>query len=111
MFMEMNGQKMAQIKKSQEKPNKKEPYSFKEIGSKTILGYTCYGMQVENADYIADIYFTLDAPVNFSAFFAFANNKKGPKGFDPAILQVMKEDALLMEMSGTGKKKRMKVLQ
>ncbi len=108
MFMDMNGQKMAQITKMPEqKSNKEEPkYSFKEIGTKSILGYICYGMQVENADYIADVYFTLDAPVNFSAFFAFANNKKGPKGFDPALLKVLEEDALLMEMTGTNKKKK-----
>jgi len=108
MFMNSNGQKMAQITKihEQKSSNKDPQYSFKEIGTKIILGYTCYGMQVENADYLADIYFTLDAPVNFSALFAFANNKKGPKGFDPALLQVLEEDALLMEVTGTDKKNK-----
>ncbi|MCF7561728.1 DUF4412 domain-containing protein [Sabulilitoribacter multivorans] len=107
MYMDMNGQKMAQMNKMPEqKANKNNPkYSYKEIGTKTILGFTCYGMQIENGDYINDIYFTLDAPVNFSAFFAFANNKNAPKGFDPALLQVLEEDALLMEMTGTHKKK------
>ncbi len=68
MFMAMNGQNMAQMTKiPEQKSSKKEPeYSFKEIGTKTILGYLCYGMEVENGDYIAKIYFTLDAPVNFS---------------------------------------------
>lgn len=107
MFMAMQGQKMAQVTKiPNKKSSKKEPnYSFKEIGTKTILGYTCYGIEVENADYIASLYFTLDAPVNFSAFFAFANNKNGPKGFDPALLKVLKEDALLMEINAKHKKK------
>lgn len=107
MFMAMSGQKMVQLSKIPEsKSNKNEPkYSYKEIGTKTILGYECYGMEVEDADYIANIYFTLDAPVNFSAFFAFSNNKNGPKGFDPALLQVLEEDALLMEMTATHKKK------
>ena len=107
MFMAMNGQNMAQMSKiPEQKSNEKEPkYSFKEIGTKTILGYTCYGIEVENNDYIANIYFTLDAPVNFSAFFAFSNNKSGPKGFDPALLKVLEEDALLMEMSAKHKKK------
>ena len=109
MFMNMNGQNMAQLTKLPEikgsKKEAEEKFSFKEIGEKTILGYTCYGIQIENGDYINDIYFTLDAPVNFSAFFAFANNKSTPKGFDPVLLQVLEEDAMLMEMTGTHKKK------
>lgn len=109
MFMDMSGQKMAQTTKMSEikENNKKDPeYSFKEIGSKTILGYESYGMEIENADYIATVYFTLDAPVSFSAFFAFANNKNAPKGFDPALLQVLEEDALIMEMTAVNKKKK-----
>lgn len=109
MFMDMSGQKMAQTTKMSEFKgnNKKDPeYSFKEIGSKTILGYESYGMEIENADYIATVYFTLDAPVSFSAFFAFANNKNAPRGFDPALLQVLEEDALIMEMTAVNKKKR-----
>lgn len=107
MFMNANGQKMAQISKlPEQKSDKKDAqFSFKEIGSKTILGYDSYGMEIENADYIATVYFTLDAPVSFSAFFAFANNKNGPKGFDPALLQVLEEDALIMEMTAVNKKK------
>ena len=107
MFMAMNGQKMAQLSKiPEQKSNEKTPkQSFKEIGTKTILGYKCYGIEVENGDYISQIYFTLDAPINFSAFSAFSNNKKGPKGFDPALLKVLEEDALLMEMTATHKKK------
>lgn len=107
MFMVMNGQKMAQLSKiPEEKANEKKPkHSFKEIGTKTILGFTCYGIEVENGDYVSQIYFTLDAPINFSAFSAFANNKNGPKGFDPALLKVLEEDALLMEMTATHKKK------
>lgn len=108
MFMDMNGQKMAQMSViKDQKPGKNDPkYSYKEIGTKTILGFTCYGLEVENADYKSEIYFTLDAPVNFSAFFAFSNNKNAPKGFDPALLKVLKEDALLMEMTATHKKKK-----
>ena len=107
IFMEMNGQKMAQLSKiPEDKENEKKPeHSFKEIGTKTILGFKCYGIEVENGDYISQIYFTLDAPINFSAFSAFANNKNGPKGFDPALLKVLEEDALLMEMTATHKKK------
>ena len=107
MFMEMNGQKMGQIHKMPEvKPAKnKSDMSFKEIGTKEILGFTCYGIEVEDQSYKGQLYFTLDAPVSFSALFAMANNEKAPKGFDPALLQVLKEDALLMEMNMTHKSK------
>uniref|UniRef100_UPI0040470E84 DUF4412 domain-containing protein n=1 Tax=Mariniflexile sp. TaxID=1979402 RepID=UPI0040470E84 len=109
MFMNANGQNMAQMMKIPDPDNdkKNEPnYSFKEIGTKTILGYESYGIELENADYKGTMYFTLDAPVNFSAFFAFSNNKNGPKGFDPALLKVLAEDALLMEMNFEHKKKK-----
>jgi hypothetical protein len=107
MFMEMNRQKMGQIHKMAEikESKNKSTMGFKEIGTKEILGYTCYGIEVEDQTYIGQLYFTLDAPVNFSALFAMANNKNGPKGFDPALLQVLQEDALLLEMNMTNKKK------
>jgi hypothetical protein len=34
-----------------------------------------------------------------------ANNKSAPKGFDPALLQVLQEDALLLEMTMNHKTK------
>ncbi len=107
MFMDMNGQKMAQIHKMAEiKDSKnKSKMSFKEIGTKEILGFTCYGIEVEDQNYKGQLYFTLDAPVTFSALFAMANNKSAPKGFDPALLQVLQEDALMLEMHMTNKKK------
>ncbi|MGM5471001.1 DUF4412 domain-containing protein [Flavobacteriaceae bacterium LMO-SS05] len=107
MFMEMNGQKMAQIHKMAEiKDSKnKSNMSFKEIGTKEILGFTCYGIEVEDQNYKGQLYFTLDAPVTFSALFAMANNKSAPKGFDPALLQVLQEDALLLEMTMSHKTK------
>jgi hypothetical protein len=107
MFMDMNRQKMGQIHKMAEikEGKNKSDMAFKEIGTKEILGYTCYGIEVEDQNYIGQLYFTLDAPVNFSAIFAMANNKNGPKGFDPALLQVLQEDALMLEMHMTNKKK------
>ena len=106
MFMEASGQKMAQLHKIPESKSKAkdDEFTFKEIGTKTILGYECFGIEVENKGTKATMYYTLDAPVTFSAFFNFANNK-APKGFDPALLEVMKEDALLMEMHAFDKKK------
>lgn len=107
-FMSANGQKMSMQSSPQKAKNKKgkEPkMSFKEIGTKTILGYKCYGIEVENADYIGTMYFTLDAPVSFSALFAYSK-KNTPKGFDPALMEVLEDDALLMEMNFENKKKK-----
>ncbi len=107
-FMNSRGQKMAMQSSPQKEATKKEKdpkMSFKEIGTKEILGYQCYGIEVENADYKGTMYFTLDAPVSFSALFAYSN-KNTPKGFDPALMQVLEEDALLMEMNFEHKKKK-----
>lgn len=111
MFNEYNGQKMAMLTKLKDPSKKKisdkdRNYTFKEIGTKTILGYECYGIEVENKNSIATLYFTLDAPVNFSAFFAFSS-EAAPKGFsDPQLFDVLKEEALLMEIHMTYKKKK-----
>lgn len=107
-FMSANGQKMSiqsSPQKGKGKKGKEPKMSFKEIGTKEILGFECYGIEVENADYIGTMYFTLDAPVSFSALFAYSK-KNTPKGFDPALMQVLEEDALLMEMDFKHKKKK-----
>jgi len=107
-FMSGNGQKMSMQTSPQKEGTKKEKgpkMAFKEIGTKKILGYECYGIEVENADYIGTMYFTLDAPVSFSALFAYSK-KNTPKGFDPALMEVLEEDALLMEMNFENKKKK-----
>lgn len=106
MFMNASGQNMAQMTKLPD-PSKKgsdDEFTYKEIGTKTILGYECFGIEVENKGYKATMYYTLDAPVSFSALFSFAKGN-APKGFDPALIEVLKEDALLMEMHGVNKKK------
>jgi len=107
-FMSSSGQSMGMLSPIKEEKSKKvEPnYGYKEIGTKEILGYECYGIELENADYIGTMYFTLDAPVSFSALFAASKNKNTPKGFDPALLEVLEEDALIMEMNFTHKKKK-----
>ena len=106
MFMSGNGQNMAQMSKLPD-PGKKssdEEFTYKEIGTKTILGYECFGIEVENKGYKATMYYTLDAPVSFSALFNFSKNS-APKGFDPALIEVLKDEALLMEMHAVNKKK------
>ena len=110
MFNEYGGQKMAMLTKLKDPSNKKitdkdRNYTYKEVGTKTILGFECYGIEIENKNSFVTLWFTLDAPVNFSAFFAFSS-EAAPKGFsDPQLFDVLKDEALLMEMQMINKKK------
>ncbi len=109
ILSEYNGQRMAMLTaikdpSTKEVKEKDRNYTYKEVGTKKILGYECYGMQIENKESLITMYFTLDAPVNFSAFFAFSS-KAAPKGFsDPQLFDILKEEALLMEMEMVDKK-------
>ena len=111
MLSEFNGQKMGMVNSIQDPTKAKIEdkdlnYTYEEVGTKTILGFECYGMKVENPENVATLWFTLDAPVNFSAFFAFSSDA-APKGFsDPQLFDILKEEALLMEMDATDKKRK-----
>jgi len=110
MLTEYGDQKMAMMTKLKDPLKKKikdkdRNYTFKEIGTKTILGYECHGIEIENKNSISTLWFTLDAPVNFSAYFAFSS-EAAPKGFsDPQLFDILKEEALLMEMHMIDKKR------
>ncbi|GAA3575033.1 DUF4412 domain-containing protein [Snuella lapsa] len=111
MFSHYGDQKMGMVTKLKA-PSKTQikdadrNYKYKEIGTKTILGYECYGIELENNEGKAILYFTLDAPVNFSAFFAFSG-KAAPKGFsDPQLFDILKEEALLMELEFISERKK-----
>ncbi|WP_298239165.1 DUF4412 domain-containing protein [uncultured Algibacter sp.] len=110
MFSKYGDQNMAMLSKLKNPSKKKikdkdRNYTFKEIGTKTILGYECFGMEVENKNSLVKLWFTLEAPVNFSAFFAFSS-EAAPKGFsDPELFDILKEEALLMEMDMKDKKR------
>lgn len=108
IFMKTNGTKMAMptsinmetnIENSDK--NKSAKYSFKKIGSKTILGYKCQGFKAETDETITIIYVTNDAPVSFNQLFG-SNVKSIPKGFDPKMLSTIK-NGLIMEMEYTNK--------
>jgi len=71
-------------------------FSFKEIGSKTILGYNCNGFRMEDEDSIVTMYMTTDAPVSFNKIFK-ANDTSAPSGFDPKWLKHA-ENGVIMEM-------------
>ncbi len=78
-------------------------YTFNELPPKVILNYNCKGIQMENEDYVMTMYYATDAPVSF--FKVFGDDKKSvPKGFDPRMLDQLK-DGLVMEMICTNKKK------
>lgn len=110
IFSQYGDQNMAMLQKLKDPKTKKikdkdRNYTYTEIGTKTILGYECYGIVLENKKMKATLYFTLDAPVNFSAFFAFSS-EAAPAGFsDPELFDVLKDEALLMELDMTDKKK------
>lgn len=111
MFTNYGDQNMAMVTKLKDPKRKKikdkdRNYTIKEIGTKIILGYECFGMEVENKNSISTLYFTLDAPINFSAYFAFSS-EAAPKGFsDPQLFDILKEEALLMEMHMIDKKRK-----
>lgn len=104
-FMEMNGMKIAQSINSQNFTNEldvdvdKNDYKVSEIPGKTILGYKCKGMKMENDEYEFKIYYTNDAP--------FSLNNLGSS--DQIIPEKFKnqvgDNSLMMEMQMVDKKK------
>lgn len=108
MFMEMMGKKMVQKSKLKlndfDAEDKASDVTITQIGSKTILGYTCEGFLMEDKNSEITMYITNEAPVNFSKM--WDNGKaKLPKGFDPSWMKKYGEKGLLMEMQYVDKKK------
>ena len=111
ILMERNGRKFGQlislpeslIDEAAEATEDMTDYTFKEIGTKDILGYECQGFEIENEEYKMQMYVALDAPVSFNNM-AQGNNKTLPKGFDPKWLKKA-ENGLMMEMQFVHKKK------
>ncbi len=81
-----------------------DDYTFKKIGSKEILGYTCQGFQMESEDAKVTMYVVMDAPVSFSNMYSGKNAKHLPKGFNPNWINQIGENSLMMEMDYTDKK-------
>ena len=106
-FMSFGGQKMGQLMKmpniNENTDDNLQNYDFKEIGQKTILGYECQGVRMENDKYKMTMYFMLDAPVSFNNLYGF-DSKTIPKGFNPKWLNEA-ETSLVMEMEFIDKKK------
>lgn len=107
-FMSFNGQKMGRSMKmpniyETEDDNDMQDYNFKEIEGKTILGYDCKGVQMENTEFKVTMYLMLNAPVSFNNLYGF-DTKSIPKGFNPKWLN-QAENSLVMEMEFIDKKK------
>lgn len=109
VFMNMNGSKMAMASSIPmdmdfEEESITDEYTFKEIGSKEIIGYTCQGFIMENEETKMTIYAAMEAPVSFSQIFGMKTDK-APKGFNPKWLDKM-ENSLVMEVQYQDKKKK-----
>ncbi len=79
--------------------------NYKELGTKTILGYECQGFQIENSEMKMIMYVTFDAPVSFNQVYGGTNSKALPNGFDPKWLKGA-DNSLMMEMTFINKKKK-----
>lgn len=111
MFMEYGDQKMLQLYPIPEvkNTNTKADFTIKELPPKTILGFACIGLQLENEDYIMTAYHAKNAPISLSNFFGFGGSK-GSKDLnlpdmDPRLLKQF-ENSLVMEMQYEDKKRK-----
>ncbi|SDI08590.1 hypothetical protein [Winogradskyella thalassocola] len=83
-------------------------YEIKELPPKTILGYTCSGLQLEDDKYIMTVYHAKDAPISLINFFGGGGSNATKNielpDMDPRVLEQF-ENGLVMEMQYEDKKK------
>lgn len=112
ILMENSGSKTGMVMSTPDiasavdKQSDKGDYTFKKIGTKKILGYTCQGFQMENDESKITMYIAQDAPVSFSNLYSGTASKQMPKGMDPKWLDQIGENSLMMEMDYVGKDKK-----
>ncbi|QYA26426.1 hypothetical protein G3I01_13255 [Gramella sp. MT6] len=106
MFMEAGNNKILQIHSMDGQENQGDMADFKirELPDKTIIGYKSKGVELENDEYIAQVYHTLEAPIEMSQLF----NSSGSMGkdlpnIDPKLIKQFSE-GLVTEMHYTDKK-------
>ncbi|NJX16397.1 hypothetical protein [Tamlana crocina] len=108
MFMDAQGSKFLQMFPVPDPGNSSEKidnYKISDLPSKTIIGYTCKGLQFEDDRYIMKIYHTTEAPITLSNFLNFGNQKKMDfPDIDPRIVKQF-SNGLIMEMDMIDKKK------
>ncbi len=109
MFMEMMGKKIVQKSKLKvsdfvDEDDAGAQMEFKQIESKTILGYDCEGYVGEDEKSKVTIYITDDVPVSLSNIWG-ANPKTMPKNMNQSWMKKYAENGLMMHMEYEDKKK------
>ncbi|MEY8847651.1 hypothetical protein AB9K26_02490 [Psychroserpens sp. XS_ASV72] len=109
MFMEAQGQKFLQIHPIPDPVETKElmnTYKITDLPSKTIIGYNCKGLQLEDDKYIMKVYHTSEAEIKLSNFLNFGNQnqKMGMPNIDSKVVEQF-SNGLLLEMDIIDKKK------
>lgn len=107
MFMESNGTKYLQIHPVPDVKSSDNALDYKisELPSKTVLGYHCKGLQMENDRYIFKAYHTTEAPIALGNFMNFSGSKNMDlPNIDPRVIKQF-SNGLIMEMHMEDKKK------
>src|SRR5690606_24097106 len=79
MFTEAQGQKLLQmfpIPEVKTDAAAKNDFNISKLPSKTIIGYTCKGLQMEDGRYIIKMYHTAGAPIKMGNFMSFSGSKQ-----------------------------------
>jgi hypothetical protein len=107
IFMDMMGRKILQktsMKNDEQEQEEMDNYTYKKIGSKTILGYECEGFVAESDEHQITFYVTNQVPVSFTHI--WGNDKKTmPKGFNTAWMKKYADNGAVLEMNFVDKKK------
>ena len=103
IFMDMSGRKMAMpssvsvdTQYNSDEVENSENFSFREIGTKKILGYPCKGYEMENDEMKSTVYVTKKAPVSFTQLFSGSKNK--PEGYNSNWFNKL-DGSLVMEIT------------
>ncbi len=108
MFMEMMGKKVVQKSKLKISDFMDEDdnaqMEFKQIESKTIMGYDCEGYVGEDEKSKVTVYITDDVPVSLANIWG-ANPKSMPKNMNQTWMKKYAENGLMMRMEYEDKKK------
>ena len=86
--------------------NLSENYNISELPAKTIIGYKCEGLQLEDDRYILKVYHTTEANIKLSNFLSFGNQnqKMDLPDIDPKVSEQF-SNGLILQMDIIDKKK------
>ncbi|MCH4823137.1 hypothetical protein ML462_08105 [Gramella lutea] len=106
MFMQSGDGKFFQIHSMDNTKNIDDipEMQIRNLPDKTVIGFKSKGVEIENDDYIAQVYHTTEAPIKTSGLFNFSEpmDKKIPN-IDTALIKRF-SDGLVTEMHYTDKK-------